>query len=395
MSERNESVVDASLATAPMKVRSQDTPLEKTSPTETPAKPTDSIWKIGIISKKAQEDLAASSGVGINPPPEHDTLAWNILHFFQRGPPMPCGQWVNVPILLKHAEQALGLNIKYNEEQLSLLDLHNFSTADYGSNDEALARGESLEDIIEKQLIPRRMHGAKASTIREVFKDDPGIEATITLLAEGQQPFMKPQFKPNGGKEVSWSFSYLRMRPVCNDALLQLNREGKLLVVSQVQLRKSGQDGKVHIKGRTCLHASAGSKHHPSYNDSIDLQAHDARYRSPNLTSLPKLCELACKQRQRYAKARLCGAVVDVCSAYTQVAQSVETAKTHCVEIQAPHPSLIDAVIILVAVFLCVIFGDSRAGNVYCICAESIHRQHNAEYCRSETYIYDGCIIDA
>ena len=201
LSERNESVVGPSLAIAPVKVRSQDTPSDKTSPTETPAKPTDSIWTIGIIAKKAQEDLAASSSVGIKPPPEHVTLAWSILHFFQRGPPMPCGQWVNVPILLKHAEQALGLNIKYNKEQFSLLDLHNFSAADYRLNDEALARGESLEDIIEKQLIPRRMHGATVATIREVFKDDPGIEATITLLAEGQQPFMKPQFKPNGGKE--------------------------------------------------------------------------------------------------------------------------------------------------------------------------------------------------
>ena len=113
------------------------------------------------------------------------------------------------------------------------------------------------------------------------------------------------------------------------------------------------------------------------------------------MTSLSKLCELACKQRQRYAKARLYGAVVDVCSAYTQVAQSVETAKAHAIEIQAPHPSLIDAFIVPTVLFLCVIFGDSRAGNVYCVCAESIHRQHNAKYCRSETYIDDGGIIDA
>ena len=112
------------------------------------------------------------------------------------------------------------------------------------------------------------------------------------------------------------------------------------------------------------------------------------------LNESPKAMRLACKQQQQqYPRARLYGAIVDVCSAYTQVAQSVETAKAHSVEIQAPQPSLVEKFIVLVAVFLCVIFGDSRAGNVYCICAESIHRQHNAKYCRSETYIDDGGIM--
>ena len=225
---------------------------------------------------------------------------------------MPRGQWVNVPILIKHAERALGRDIKYDTEQFRQLNLRDFNEADYILNDEALARGESLEDIIERHLIPRRMHGANASTIREVFRDDPGIEATIKLLQEGQQPFMRTTFKINGGKEVSYSPSYLRMRPICNDALVELAREGKLLVFkSQDEMERSQQDNKIHISKIVwapqptrskaefvCMHRQ-GQKIIP-VNKSIDFQAHDAKYGRPNLTNFSKLCELACKQRQRY-----------------------------------------------------------------------------------------------
>ncbi len=185
LSERIEFAIPAS-STVPRK--SQDTILRRTSSIELPCKAVDSIWTIGIVVKRAQEDFSKSGGGGINinHPLDHVQLAWSILHCFQRGPSVPCGQWVNVPILIEYAEQALGRNIKYDKDQFRQLDLQDFSEADYRLNDEALARGESLEDIIERQLIPRRMHGATVSTIREVFKDDPGIEATITLLAEGQ-----------------------------------------------------------------------------------------------------------------------------------------------------------------------------------------------------------------
>ena len=41
----------------------------------------------------------------------------------------------------------------------------------------------------------------------------------IDVLNVGQRKFLMNSFKPNGMKEVSCGKSYLKMRPICNDAL--------------------------------------------------------------------------------------------------------------------------------------------------------------------------------
>ena len=68
--------------------KSHDIVSERTLPKESPSKPADSIWTIGMTAKKAQEDFAGFSGVGINInlPSESVLLTWSILHFFQARP---------------------------------------------------------------------------------------------------------------------------------------------------------------------------------------------------------------------------------------------------------------------------------------------------------------------
>ncbi len=73
---------------------------------------------------------------------------------------------------------------------------------------------------------------------------------------------------------------------------------------------------------------------------------------------------------------------------------SVDTAKLLATKIRIPHPTATDQFAYLIIVFLVVMFGFIRASNVYCLCADSIDRQHNVERQRSRTYIDDGGIID-
>ena len=80
------------------------------------------------------------------------------------------------------------------------------------------------------------MKGLSGSSLYSFLVGYPGAAAASDLLHNGARSFMTPQFSPNGGKECSLGGSYLKYRPICNDALLQLVREGKALVLSRDSL---------------------------------------------------------------------------------------------------------------------------------------------------------------
>ena len=86
------------------------------------------------------------------------------------------------------------------------------------------------------------------------------------------------------------------------------------------------------------------------------------------------------------------GAIIDVVAAYNQVALTREAAILHAVKVRAFCAST-GGMIMLAFIYLVTIFGFTRAGNVYCTCAQSIHAQHNADHERSLTYIDDGALI--
>ena len=146
--------------------------------------------------------------------------------------------------------------------------------------------------------------------------------------------------------------------------------------------------------GRTCLHASKGSRHFQSYNDMIDHQLSEKWYPIPFLPLLPDIADLACDQRDANPGEILAGAIIDVTAAYNQCALTVNAAKMTATKINVPNG--VGGWIIFIAIYLVGIFGCSTAGNVYCQCAKSIDELHNPKGSRrrSHTYSDDGMIID-
>jgi hypothetical protein len=338
-------------------------------------------------------------------PPVHLLIATRILQLFKRDPTVPSEQRVDVNALVQGAKTALGRDVVYDKEFLASLNLLKFQETDYSKNDEDIRHGIPLDVIIDRGIQPNRMHGDDADTIRDVFKDDPKIEGTIELLKNGQLPFMNTDFKVNAFQEWSFSSSYLRTMDLCNDAMVELVRAGKAMVFTEETLQAADVLDQLHgntlvhapsskVKGRTCLDCSHESKNTQSLNGSVNFEAHDKHYPFSALSSLEALCTLACIVRTLNPGKRICGALVDVVGAYPQVAQGVQSAKLHSTKVKIPHPTITDKFITLILVFLVVMFGFTRAGNVYCVCADSIDRQHNAKRQRSRTYIDDGGIID-
>ena len=123
---------------------------------------------------------------------------------------------------------------------------------------------------------------------------------------------MIDDFTPNGGKEMSPSPSYLKMRSICNDALKSLVREGKAIAFSMDTLIETGAMKELHDsslmwaekakkeKGRVCLNTSKRSKNFESMNKSINRERAEMIYPMRPLPLLPDLAEMACQQRDAH-----------------------------------------------------------------------------------------------
>ena len=172
---------------------------------------------------------------------------------------------------LQRGRTILGEEVVYDDELFHSLNLPDFGPADYEANDAAL-ESSPLDDIIEAALRRHRVKGLSGSPLESFLAGYPGAEAASDLLQNGARSFMTPRFNPNGGKECSLGGSYLKYRPICNDALLQLVREGKALVFSKDALQRSEALQELHlnplvwapttgkVKGRTCLNLSKSTK---------------------------------------------------------------------------------------------------------------------------------------
>jgi hypothetical protein len=119
--------------------------------------------------------------------------------------------------------------------------------------------------------------------------------------------------------------------PICNDFFIKL---GKALVFTRDALEKSNQLRKIHgstsewapdskkIKGHTCHNASKSSKLCKSFNESLDFDKHDVKYKKPYLPLVEDIAELACQRRDLFPMEQLAGATVDIVSAYNQTPQT-------------------------------------------------------------------------
>ena len=306
--------------------------------------------------------------------------------------------------LLSDATTLLGLDVVYDAATFKSLNLEDFTQEDFESNDNLLKQEVKLNDIIEHHLQPLRLKGLPADGIRSTFSGCSDVENVIDILEAGSRRYMNDDFTENGGREVSVGGSYRKMRPICNDNFKQLAKEGKALVFSKDALFESGEMSKLHIsrsewatkvgkvKGRTCHNASYSSKNFQSYNESINYPAHDSAYPPTELCTIEDIAEMACNMRTQYPSLQLSGAVIDVCSAYQQTSQSTATA---LLTATIATVTIAGRTILLIVIYLVGMFGCSRAGNVYCICANALDERHNLnqEVRRSHTYIDDALLI--
>ena len=312
--------------------------------------------------------------------------------------------------ILAQGRTILGDDVVYDNELFNSLALPDFDVPDYSANDAALA-SYSLDEIIEAALQRHRTKGLKGPALADFLSGYSEAEAASDLLHCGARSFMEPSFFPNGGTECSLGGSYLKYRPICNDALLQLVREGKALAFSKDALQGAGAIQQLHInplvwapktgkvKGRTCLNLSKSTKNFKSVNDCVDIEASRQWYKQPELPLLPDVAEMACQRRELLGHTELAGATVDVASAYHQFAQSVESAKYHATLLRVPStdPSRPSGWIQIVVIYLVGAFGFKIAGDIYCTLGGAITAEHNEGLSvpRSLTYIDDGILIDA
>jgi hypothetical protein len=313
----------------------------------------------------------------------------------------------SIATILQEARSMLGADIVYDDQLFAELNLPDFTADDFIPNDMKL-QTQSIDAIIEDNLRPHRTKGLQDPALADFLRDVSGGKIAHELLRSGAKSFMMPHFKPNGGHECSVGGSYLKYRPLCNDALLQLVREGKALAFSKDALAEAGALDQLHlsplvwapktgkVKGRTCLNLSKSSRNFVSVNDCVDTDASKGTYRMPYLPLLPDIAEMACRRRDALGHQELAGATVDVTSAYHQFSQSVATAKYQATLLRVPSPRGDGSWSQIVVVFLVGVFGFKIAGDIYCTLGDVVTQKHNADehVPRSVTYIDDGILID-
>ena len=306
----------------------------------------------------------------------------------------------------QEARTILGLNIVYDDELLLSLDLKDFKKSDCQPFDNALTEQGGIDEILARMKSKQCLKGQTAQQLRHTLRNTSNIHKTIDILQNGARRFMVNDFVPNGGKETSTGSSYLRKQSICNHAIRKLYDKGQVAIFSLEALKKTDILKSIHISplvwaenalkvlGRTCLHASKGSKHFRSYNAMIDHARSEINYPVPFLPLLPDIADLACEQRRAFPGKILSGATVDVTAAYNQCALTVDAAKMTATKINVPNG--IGGWIIFVVIYLVGIFGCATAGNVYCVCAKAIDELHNPKGAgrRSHTYSDDGILID-
>jgi hypothetical protein len=310
---------------------------------------------------------------------------------------------------IQGASQVLGEDVVYNDELIAQLKEEGIIisiTEEHYKHNDALLSTQPLHSILDAATHPLRLKGQAATELRSTLKGVNNRHRVIDILQNGQRKCMVPEFKPNGGREVSFSGSYRNKYEICNQSIFELQSKGQVMIFSKDALAKHGCLSSLHIStlvwatkmnkilGRTCLHASKSSRNHPSYNESIDYTLSDQLYPMPKLPLLPDIADLACQQRELYPGEQLAGATVDVTSAYNQCPMTTDAAKLTATQIRIPNGAR--GWIHLIVIYLVCIFGCTTAGNVYCQCAIAIDQLHNPKgrRRRSLTYIDDGMIIE-
>ena len=261
----------------------------------------------------------------------------------------------------------------------------------------------SLDEVIRHATELRKYRGLSREDLSLVMHDIPAREAVLNLMDKGQQAFMAPGFRPNGGLHFTQSLSYKQGRMACHRTLAKMMGEGQVIAVrwdavsshdrAQLHISKLLRAAKTGCPdGRICLNLSSSFKGSVSLNAGYDLVASDTRYPPPQLPTIHTISERCCQLRAAHPTIPLQGATADVKSAYCQVPLSVDAAKlrTTLIDVADTHGGIVKVLVIYVVS----IFGDTRAGHVYNTFGAAINQLHNEglRIPESDTYVDDGII---
>jgi hypothetical protein len=159
----------------------------------------------------------------------------------------------------------------------------------------------------------------------------------MDLKRHGQRAFVKPSFRPNGGRNFRQSKSYNENSALCNKHMFKLLTAGKAVIVCWDSLSPAEQSV-IHVntlqlaassnpnrEGRCCINMSyrtplsghrgnGQSSKLMSINEGTDLVESDKHYPPVDLPTAQDLCELAETQRAVFQPLGedLAGATIDI-----------------------------------------------------------------------------------
>ena len=312
---------------------------------------------------------------------------------------------IEIQSWIDQAVSDLNLNTVYDEKFLAELKLDNIDESDYQTNDDKL-KVSTLSQIISEATNPLKRRGLPEDQLRQKLDAVSNRFTVIDVVQNGQRMKLKPGTACNGARGIQCGRSYMSHLTICNDAIKQLAKNGKVLLFSKDALIQANELQNLLVspttwapgkkQGRTCLNASKGSRAFPSLNEAIDSEWFDNMYPMPKLPMLADIAEMACGQREYYGNdCQLAGSTIDVTSAYCQFPLTEQAAKvtTTLLKITSALGFLIE----LIGIYLVGIFGFKKAGNVYCQVSTAVDELHNNSPAlprRSVTYVDDGVLIN-
>jgi hypothetical protein len=287
-------------------------------------------------------------------------------------------------------------------------------TDDMFLRDTQLYLDKGLRGLYDERVAPSLYRGLSPERLRNWLEErlPHNKEATdrlLNLCAEGQRPFMKPTYEPNGGKfnglPIQNGPLHHTHRKVIEHNAASMHTDGKAVLLRADSI---APDDLLHLHvhtsfavpkqggiARVVTDASKSSKKTPSYNESVDVDAHGTAYPRPKPPRLRDVADLLCRMKAKFPNcAYLHAAVVDARSAFQLYHLSFEKFKLMWTKLQVFRDA---EWIQLLQGNLCGTFGDLGAGDTWHVAAAIWTEMQNlvSELWEALTYVDDMMIVAA
>jgi len=248
-----------------------------------------------------------------------------------------------------------------------------------------------------------RRRGVRSEIIRDEITEV-NDRAVSTAITKNNKRDVKQMWFYETAHDLWWFQVFNSMEEVRRHWAHHTPRKKKYTQALRYLIRCSSTTP-THPKMNTYKHPCMGGKTRQTYGQTLlrlhkhqrikEVKSFQKLQRDDQLWTLPLLpdiADLACNQRKNNQGKIQFGATIDVTAAYNQCALTVSTAQRAATKIKVSNG--LGGWITFIMKYLVGLFGCATAGNVYCVCAKTIHELHNAKKQRSLTYIDDGWLID-